>query len=170
MPLSDATGSAPIGHYLRKDRTSARSRSRKAPIYNQTAPIGHYVWDEIHESTSKKMGNCTDRPRVDTVICHQLDFLPRLWRRGIPCLTAGLSKQKRASAKNKRWLKTIFPLYAQCAPCLRRLWMAVPMASSPARSSAYAMGMGLSNRPPVNGSVVNGVTVLRKTGASVFPS
>ena len=31
------------------------------------------------------------------------------------------------TSKNKRWLKTIFPLYAQCAPCLRRLWMAVPM-------------------------------------------
>lgn len=55
-----------------KDRASARSRSRKAPIYNQTAPIGHYVWNEIHESISKKkLGNCTDRPRVDTAICHQ---------------------------------------------------------------------------------------------------
>lgn len=89
---------------------------------------------------------------------------------GFPVSRQGCQNKKRASAKNKRWLKTIFPLYAQCAPCLRRLWMAVPMASIPARSSAYAMGMGSSNRPPVNGSVVNGVTVLRKTGASVFPS
>lgn len=114
----------------------------------ETAPIGHVSIQRYAISL------------ISSPACGGGDFLSH----------GRVVKTKKSQCKNKRWLKTIFPLYAQCAPCLRRLWMAVPMASSPARSSAYAMGMGSSNRPPVNGSVVNGVTVLRKTGASVFPS